>query len=338
VAAAFPTQHPLHAAQPALFLSEQEIEVIRSSDVIVSFDWLDLAGTLKTAFQENGLGEPPDSVRVVHVTLDYPAIHDGWTRNHFTQPPVDIAVLADVDKTVAALLAVAPDQPTLKPWSSSSLPPASTTTLPAPSQHPNNPEKIFISDLAHALYTILPPSSMSLPRLPTGFKGSDLHTTHPLSYLGRDGGEGVGSGPGSAVGSALALKHVNSDLLPVAILGDGDFLMGSSAVWTAAHHRIPLLIIVANNKAYYNDKHHQAEVARERGRPVANAGVRTKIDDPAPDVTKLAESLGAKTVADGLVERKGELEGVLRRAVAAVREGKVGLVDVFVWPEEEEES
>jgi hypothetical protein len=71
---------------------------------------------------------------------------------------------------------------------------------------------------------------------------------------------------------------------------------------------------------------------------VANAGVGTDIDDPAPDVTKLGESLGAKTVADGLVERKGELEGVLRRAVAAVRDGEVVVVDVFVWPEEEGEA
>ncbi|KAK4032699.1 thiamine pyrophosphate enzyme, N-terminal TPP binding domain-containing protein, partial [Parachaetomium inaequale] len=112
LAAAFPTKHRLHAAPPDLFLSAQEIEVIRSADVIVSFDWVDLAGALKTAFPESdGLGEPPNTVCVVHITLDFPSIHDGWTKDHFAQPPVDIAVSADVDKTVSVLLAVAPSQP-----------------------------------------------------------------------------------------------------------------------------------------------------------------------------------------------------------------------------------
>jgi thiamine pyrophosphate-dependent acetolactate synthase large subunit-like protein len=133
VAAAFPTRHHLHAAPPAGFLSPQEIEVIRSSDVIVSFDWVDLAGTLQTAFPEDGLGEPPESVRVVQITLDYPAIHDGWTKTHFSQPPIDVAVSADVDKTVSALLAVAPDSdgaPSMITSASTSSPPQTSTKYP----------------------------------------------------------------------------------------------------------------------------------------------------------------------------------------------------------------
>ncbi|KAK4099219.1 thiamine diphosphate-binding protein [Parathielavia hyrcaniae] len=362
VAAAFPTQHRLHAAPPALFLSPQQIKVIQSATLIVSFDWVDLAGTLKTAFPENGLGEPPEEgVRVVHISLDDPAIHDGWTKTHFAWPPLDVLVSADVDETVSALLVETPHDDGETPvetrteWPSPLLLPATTTnpTTPSTAQHEptgKSTNKIFITDLAHALYTATPPSTLSLLRLPTSFHGSDLHLTHPLSYLGRDGGEGVGSGPGNAVGSALALRDRHSDrpghtnkLIPVAILGDGDFLMGCSALWSATHYphhsqQIPLLIVVANNKAYLNDKQHQAEVARQRGRPVENAGVGTTIDDPAPDLTMLAQSLGATTVADGLVEDKGELEGVLREAVAAVRGGKVVVVDIFVWPDEELEG
>ena len=70
------------------------------------------------------------------------------------------------------------------------------------------------------------------------------------------------------VGSALALK--GSGRLAVAILGDGDFMMGSSALWTAVHYEIPLLIVVANNRSFYNDEVHQERVAKERGRPVEN--------------------------------------------------------------------
>ena len=62
---------------------------------------------------------------------------------------------------------------------------------------------------------------------------------HPLDYLGGDGGGGIGAGPGMTVGAALALRGTGR--LPLAVLGDGDFVMGVSALWTATHYRIPLL-------------------------------------------------------------------------------------------------
>ncbi|GAB1320973.1 hypothetical protein MFIFM68171_11183 [Madurella fahalii] len=339
VAAAFPTHHPLHAAPPDLFLSPQAIDVIRSATVIVSFDWVDLAGTLQTVF--DGLGEPPSSVRVVHITLDSPAVHDGWTKSHFAQPPVDIPVAADVDETISALLAA-------------TTPPSTPSSTPAPTPAIRNPlaprqasDKIRITDLANALYFAIPASELCLIRAPLSFRGADLRATHPLSYLGQDGGAATGSGPGNAVGAALALQHARgrppaaaaaaaAAVVPVAVLGDGDFLMGASALWTAAHHAVPLLVVVANNESFHNDEEHQAAIARIRGRPVENKGVGTEIRDPAPDVTGLAVSLGAVKVADGRVERRAELDPVLRRAAGVVREeGKVAVVDVFVWPEEE---
>jgi thiamine pyrophosphate-dependent acetolactate synthase large subunit-like protein len=338
LAAAFPTHHRLHAAPPALFLDPKAIEVIRSSDVIVSFDWVDLAGALKTVFT-NELGEPPEGVCVAHITLDPPAIGDGWTKTHFAQPPVDIAVSADVDKTVSALLAVAPKESA----SSSPFPPTHPQPHPLPlipdPPSPNSPtpttsNKITLTILTHTLYTVVPPTHLSLLRLPLGFHGRDLLTPHPLSHLGNDGGGGTGSGPGNAVGAALALKHTRSALLPVAVLGDGDFLMGSAALWTAVRHRIPLLVVVANNQSFYNDERHQREVAAATGRAVGNAGVGTRIEDPAPDLMGVAVALGARRVVGGQVRGRGELEGVLERAVRAVREGAVVVVDVLVPPDD----
>jgi thiamine pyrophosphate-dependent acetolactate synthase large subunit-like protein len=339
LAAAFPTQHPLHAAPPALVLDPKAIEVIRSSDVIISFDWVDLAGVLKSVFT-NELGEAPEGVCVAHITLDPPAIGDGWTKTHFAQPPVDIAVSADVDKTVSALLAVAPKE------SASSLHTPSPPThhpqphplppIPSPlsSSPPTTDDKITITILTHTLYTLVPATLLSLLRLPLGFHGRDLLTPHPHSHLGKDGGGGTGSGPGHAVGAALALKHTRSALLPVAVLGDGDFLMGSAALWTAVRHRIPLLVVVANNQSFYNDERHQREVAAARGRAVGNAGVGTRIEDPAPDLMGVAVALGARRVVGGQVRGRGELEGVLERAVRAVREGAVVVVDVLVPPDD----
>jgi len=59
--------------------------------------------------------------------------------------------------------------------------------------------------------------------------------------------------------------------------------MGATALWTAARHRLPLLVVVANNRSYFNDEVHQHRVALRRGRPVENRWVGQRLDDPAPD-------------------------------------------------------
>lgn len=130
-----------------------------------------------------------------------------------------------------------------------------------------------MSDLAQAMYEAISPDDMCLVRVPLGWKGIDLRATHPLSFMGMDGGAGIGSGCGQLVGTSLALREIGSNLLPVAVLGDGDFCMGSSALWTAARYRLPLLAIISNNASYYNDEVHQERVAKHRGRPVENVSI-----------------------------------------------------------------
>ncbi len=114
---------------------------------------------------------------------------------------------------------------------------------------------------------------------------------HPLDYIGSDGGGGIGGGPGIAVGAALALR--GSGRLPVAVCGDGDFLMGATALWTAVHYNIPLLLVVANNRSFFNDELHQERVARMRNRPVENRWIGQRIADPEIDLAQLAQAQGA---------------------------------------------
>jgi thiamine pyrophosphate-dependent acetolactate synthase large subunit-like protein len=188
-----------------------------------------------------------------------------------------------------------------------------------------------MNNLADALYSAIDPDKTCLIRLPLGWKGGDLKATHPLAYLGQDGGAGVGSGPGMAVGAALALK--DTEYLSVAVLGDGDFLMGSTAIWTAARYRIPLLVVIANNASFFNDEVHQERVARARGRPVENKGIGIQINDPLPDLTQHAASLGAK-VLGGQVTERAKLADTLKQAVGLVRRDRtVVVVDVQVYPD-----
>src|SRR5690606_4691046 len=140
---------------------------------------------------------------------------------------------------------------------------------------------------------------------------------------------GIGSGPGLAVGAALALRGTGR--LPVAVLGDGDFVMGASAIWTAAHYRLPLLVIVANNRSYFNDELHQEAVATVRGRPQANRWIGQRLEDPAIDVPGLARSLGA--VAPDSITEGLSLAERIREAVTRVMErGEVVVLDVKVNP------
>jgi thiamine pyrophosphate-dependent acetolactate synthase large subunit-like protein len=99
-----------------------------------------------------------------------------------------------------------------------------------------------------------------------------------MAYLGKDGGGGLGSGPGISVGSALALQ--GQGRYAISMLGDGDFCMGCTAVWSAVRHRIPLLIMINNNRSYFNDELHQENVAKTRGREVKNRWIGLRMEDP----------------------------------------------------------
>jgi thiamine pyrophosphate-dependent acetolactate synthase large subunit-like protein len=131
-----------------------------------------------------------------------------------------------------------------------------------------------------------------------------------------------------AVGAALALR--GGGRLPIAVLGDGDFLMGATALWTAVHYRIPLLVVVSNNNSFFNDELHQDRMARQRNRPVANRWIGQRIADPEPDLGMLAKAQGAEGF--GPIRRPDELPRALRAAIDCVERGGVAVVDVRVEP------
>jgi thiamine pyrophosphate-dependent acetolactate synthase large subunit-like protein len=170
---------------------------------------------------------------------------------------------------------------------------------------------------------------ISLLRIPLGWPTGYYDFTGPLDYLGYDGGAGIGSGPGMTVGAALALR--GSGYIPVAILGDGDFLMGVTALWTAAKYRILLLMMVVNYLSFYNDEIHQENVARQRHRPIENRWIGQKIIDPPVDLAAMARGQGLQ--GEGPISRIGDLPAALTRALQAVEGGAACVVDVVVKPD-----
>jgi acetolactate synthase-1/2/3 large subunit len=152
-----------------------------------------------------------------------------------------------------------------------------------------------------------------------------LEVTEVAHGLGGGRGGGVGYGLPSSIGAALAYKGTGR--LVVSILGDGDFFMTSNALWTAAKYEIPLLVIIYNNRSYYNDEDHQERMAVARDRPVENKGIGIRIEGPAPDFAALARSIGVQ--AFGPVASPGDLGAVLDDAIKIVDSGKPVVVDVL---------
>lgn len=148
------------------------------------------------------------------------------------------------------------------------------------------------------------------------------------TYLGHSGGGGVGYGPGAMVGGALAARDRGQ--LAVGIVGDGDLLMAPGALWTAVHYEVPMLVVVNDNGSFYNDEEHQQTVARDRGRPQANAWIGMRIDQPAVDLAGLARSYGAW--AAGPVADPHALTAALGDALRAVDDGRVAVVHVHTTP------
>ncbi|MBT8476165.1 MAG: hypothetical protein KJO78_11910 [Alphaproteobacteria bacterium] len=109
-------------------------------------------------------------------------------------------------------------------------------------------------------------------------------------------------------------------------------------IWarTAAKYRLPVLVVVGNNRSYFNDELHQESVAERRGRNPANAWVGQRLDDPAPDIATLARGQGVD--ATGPVRTREELTAAMADALAALREGRPYLVDVWIDPRQGREQ
>ena len=112
----------------------------------------------------------------------------------------------------------------------------------------------------------------------------------PERVTGGSGGAGLGYGLPAALGVTLA--HRDSGKLCVNLQADGDLLYVVGGLYTAAHHRLPLLTVMFNNRTYGNDEEHQETMAKARGRPVENKVVGIRIDDPAPDFARIAQGFG----------------------------------------------
>ncbi len=310
--AAFPLAHELHLGPPSFYLEAAAAKTLAEADLIVSLDWVDLAGALKQSF-----GGAAPSANIIHVSQEQ-QLHRGWNAEYFGLPHADVFLACDSDTFVRAvakkldLVLPAFDNPAI-----------SYRRLPE-----SSPTQLSNRSIANTLNTATAGKDICLIRLTLGWNGGYRDFAHPMDYLGMDGGGGIGSGPGMCVGAALALQ--GSGRIPIGVIGDGDFLMGVTSIWTACHYRIPLLLIVSNNNSFFNDEMHQERVAKERGRPVENRWIGQRMSDPDIDLAAIARAQGA--LAFGPITDKASLDDAVAQGLQAVMDGKVCVIDVCVMP------
>jgi len=143
----------------------------------------------------------------------------------------------------------------------------------------------------------------------------------------RHPGKSLGTATQIGISLGVALAHRDAGRLVVDIQPDGDLMFDAGALWVAAKHKIPMLIVMYNNRAYYNDWHHQIRMAKQRGTPVNRAHIGMDLDDPAPDFATLARSMG--WYAEGPIVKGEDVGPALKRAIERVKAGQPALIDTI---------
>jgi benzoylformate decarboxylase len=325
--AAFPTTHPLHFAAPCLRPSKDATALIKKADLIISLDWLDLAGVFRLSLGPAQTQVPADKT-IIHCSLDSIRTN-GWSMDHQALAAVDIPIFAEPDQFVAQMLdemgvkttakmKIRPEIKSVGHWND-------TTLGKAP---PSRGQPMSLWDMAMTVREFAKGRPVTFARLPIGWPGEAYEFDGPLSFMGNDGGGAVGTGPGHTIGTALALK--DTDRLTIGVLGDGDYLMGVNALWTASRMEIPMMIVVADNRSYYNDEMHQERVAQMRSRPAQNRWIGQRIDDPRVDLVALARAQGFES-EDPVSTAEG-LAKALKRGAEIVAKGGRYFIDSVIKP------
>ena len=324
--ASFPTTHPLHLAAPCLRPSKAAASLIEKADLIISLDWLDLAGVLRLALGTAQTQKPIDKT-VIQASLDGYRIN-GWSMDHQALPAVDIPIRAEADQLVAQMLEELEARKAPKAKSRPELKGVKHWNDPSLLKPASNRKSMTLWDMAMTVREFARNKPVTFARLPIGWPGEAYEFDGPLSFMGNDGGGAVGTGPGHTIGAALALK--DSGRLTIGVIGDGDYLMGVNALWTASHFEIPVMIVVADNRSYFNDEMHQERVAQMRGRPAKNRWIGQRIDGPRVDLVAMARAQGFDSEAP--VATPEALAKALKRGAEVVAKGGRYFIDSVVEP------
>ena len=326
-----PGDHPLD-------MSDARHEVVGEADVILALDVTSfLSGLGETDRSTREVRFLNEAARVIAISLDDYAFRS-WAHTFQSLAPVDLPIAADAGLALPALVSAVEDRlkgdrRAAERQARAQRIAARHATLRAEWQATVKVERglnpLAPSVLAAEVWEVLKDEDWVLANGTGKGWARRLWNWEPRRSYGGSGGAGLGYGLAAALGVTLA--HRGSSKVCVNLQSDGDLLYVVSGFYTAAHHRLPLLTVMFNNRTYGNDEAHQETVAKARGRPVENKVVGIRIDDPAPDFARIAQGFGVH--AEGPIDTAAAVGPALRRALHIVKdEGRPALIDVITRP------
>ncbi|HET9362089.1 MAG TPA: thiamine pyrophosphate-dependent enzyme [Vicinamibacterales bacterium] len=330
----FPSRHPLNQSSSAR-------QLVANADVILGLELTDFWGTVNAV--RDGVTRTSRSLARAGTKLVSITALDLATKGNYQDfqryPEVDVAMAADAEATLPALTEacrrlITPERRAVFQERGTRLAAAHAAALErarAEATYAWDASPISTARLTTEIWAQIKNEDWALVA-ESGIMSDwvsqlwafDKH----YQSLGGSGGAGVGYGAPAAVGAALANKKRGR--LSVTIQGDGDFLYAPGVWWTAAHHRIPLLAVMHNNRAYHQEVMHLQRMANRHNRGITRAHIGTTIDDPNVDFAKIAQGLGVH--AQGPITNPNDLAPALKRAIDVVKRGEPSLVDVVTQP------
>ncbi len=323
----FPTRHPLSQAGGR--------GLIGNADVILALEVPDLWGTMNAVRDQlhrstSSLTKP--DAKVISVSAEDLFIKSNY-QDFQRYPEVDIAIAADAEATLPYLIEACKRLITAdrkrafeergKKLADAHLQGMERARTEAAYGWDSSP--ISTARLSAEVWEVVRDKDWSLVNGPAS-RLWDIDKVYRVA--GGGGAAGVGYGAPASVGGALANKKYGR--LSVSIQNDGDLMYAPGSFWTAAHHRIPLLSVMHNNRAYHQEVMHIQRMANRHQRGIANAGIGTTITDPNIDYAALVRAMGVH--GEGPITDPKDLGPALRRAVDVVLKGEPALVDVVTQP------
>jgi acetolactate synthase I/II/III large subunit len=327
----FPVHNPLN-------LTGQHAKVIPQADLVLALDVPDLEGAVTQRAQEKGRRRPiellPPDTKIINVALDDLLVR-AWSTDFNKLRQADLMIMADTSVFLPELARrLKAEKERLGRLSGEiaarrdgwgKIYSEKQAALEKEKKTKWDEKPISMTRLYAELGDALKNEDWVLTNGSSqGKENLCLSATKFNQILGKYKGGGLGYGLPASLGAALA--HKGSGKVCVDLQPDGDLLFTVSGLWTAVHHRIPLLIVVCSNRSYYNDEEHQERVAEARGRPVENKTIGIRIQEPEVDFGAMARTYGCWGA--GPITEPKDLVKILREAVKVVKEGKPALVDV----------
>jgi len=330
----FPTRHPLNH-------TERSRALVGGADAILGLELTDFWGTVhsyRDQLQRTSQLATKPGAKLISITAG-----DLFLRSNYQDferyPEVDLAIAADAEATLPSLVEavkrlITADRKRALDDRGAKLAAAGRDALErtrSEATYAWDASPISTARLSAELWAQIENDDWSLvsdvpfvSRWPLRLWNFDKH----YQYLGGSGGAGVGYGAPAAVGAALANRKRGR--LSVSIQNDGDLMYAPAVLWTAAHHKIPLLSVMHNNRAYHQELMHVQRMANRHNRGIDRAVIGTTLDNPNIDYSKIAQGLGVH--AEGPISDPKDLGPALKRAVEIVRRGEPALVDVVTQP------